>query len=80
MSDPLSQTPVLNVIVMHQQHIHRRLTHHQFILLTARIHQPHHPPLIRIQLARGALVQRPAYETAKVLGAEPDLGFEEESA
>lgn len=44
------------------------------------IAQHHHPPLIDIQLASRALIQRPTHQTTEIPGAKPDLGFEQEGA
>jgi len=42
--------------------------------------EQHHTTLILIQLARRALIQRPAHQPTEIPGAEPDLGFQQDGA
>jgi len=65
---------------MNQHRIDPRLTQHQLIHRPTAVEQQQRATLIRVELGRGAFVHRPAHELAEVARAEPDLGFQEESA
>jgi len=77
---PLPQPAILRVMVMHQHRVQPRLTEQQLTRHPVMRRQRHDTTLISIQLARRALIQRPADHAADIAGAEPDLGFEEEGA
>jgi len=44
------------------------------------ITEQHHTTLIRIQLARRALIHRPTHQPTEIPSTEPDLGFQQERA
>lgn len=66
--------------VIHQHLVDTRLTHHQLLLSPVMSTEQHHTTLILIQLARGALIQRPTHQPTEIPGTEPDLGFQQDRA
>lgn len=80
MRQPLTQCAVLRHVMMNQQRQHAGLADHQLPLALAMSFQPDLTTLIRIELERGAFVQRPAHQTGKVGQAEPSLRLVENGA
>ena len=73
MRQPLTKLSMLRTVVIDQQCIHTRLTHHHVVLSFAIGLQAHRLPLISVEFAQLTFIKMFAHQPAQFMDAEPCL-------